>query len=92
MYQITQYSYDRAKQLGVRIEPSQRPDKKIDVYAPSGHYITSIGSIGYDDYGSYYQKNGPEYADERRRLYKIRHNKTRHIVGSKSWFADNILW
>lgn len=92
MYKITEYSLDRAKQLGVRIEPSQRPDKKIDVYYPSGQYITSIGALGYDDYPTYYQKNGPEYAEERRRLYKIRHNKTRHIVGSKSWFADNILW
>ena len=92
MYNITKYSYDRAKELGVRIEPSLRPDKKIDVYTKAGHYITSIGSIGYDDYGSYLNEYGPTYANERRRLYKIRHNKTRHIVGSKSWWASNILW
>jgi hypothetical protein len=92
MYKITEYSYDRAKQLGVRIEPSHRKDKKIDIYYPSGHFIFSIGSQGYDDYPTYYQQYGPDYAEERRRLYKIRHNKTRHIVGSKSWFADQILW
>lgn len=92
MYQITQYSYDRAKQLGVRIEPSHWPDKKIDVYYPSGHFITSIGARGFDDFPTYYNKYGPEYAEERRRLYKIRHNKDRKVVGSKGWFADQILW
>lgn len=92
MYHITKYSYDRAKYLGVIIEPSSRPNKKIDIYAPSGHYIASIGAQGYDDFGTYLNDYGPEYAEERRRLYKIRHNKTRHIVGSKSWWADQILW
>lgn len=92
MYHITQYSYDRAKQLGVTIEPSHRPEKKIDIYAPSGHFLVSIGAQGYDDYPTYYQQYGPEYAEERRRLYKIRHNKDRHIVGSKGWWADKILW
>ena len=92
MYNITKYSYDRAKELGVRIEPSYRPDKKIDVYTKEGRYITSIGARGYDDFGSYLNQYGPAYANERRRLYKIRHDKTRHIVGSKSWWADQILW
>jgi hypothetical protein len=92
MYRITQHSYDRAKQLGVRIEPSHRPDKKIDIYAPSGHYITSIGARGFDDYGTFLNEYGPTYANERRRLYKIRHNKDRKVVGSKGWFADQILW
>ena len=92
MYKITKYSYDRAKELGVIIEPSLRPDKKIDVYTKAGQFLVSIGSIGYDDYGSYLNEYGPAYANERRRLYKIRHNKTRHIVGSKSYWADQILW
>ena len=92
MYNITKYSYDRAKELGVIIEPSHRADKKIDIYYPSGHFICSIGARGYDDFPTYMKEYGSAYANERRRLYKIRHNKTRHIVGSKSWFADQILW
>ena len=29
---------------------------------------------------------------ERRRLYKARHEKTRHVKWSASWFADRYLW
>ena len=32
MYQITNYSYLKAKELGVDIYPSNRKNKKIDVY------------------------------------------------------------
>lgn len=28
----------------------------------------------------------------RRKLYKARHEKDRHIVGTAGWFADKILW
>ena len=30
--------------------------------------------------------------DKRRRLYKSRHEKTRHNKHSASWFSDNYLW
>ena len=33
-----------------------------------------------------------KYANERRRLYKIRHEKYRKIKNTPSYFADNILW
>lgn len=29
---------------------------------------------------------------KRRILYKKRHEKDRHVVGSAGWFADQILW
>ena len=35
---------------------------------------------------------GKEYADERRRLYKIRHNKDRLVKNSNGYYADKLLW
>ena len=29
---------------------------------------------------------------DRRRAYKIRHEKDRHLKGSAGWFSDNVLW
>jgi hypothetical protein len=33
-----------------------------------------------------------QFADERRKLYKIRHSKDRKITGSNGWYADKLLW
>jgi len=38
------------------------------------------------------EEKGKEYADVRRTLYKIRHNKDRKITGSAGFYADKILW
>jgi hypothetical protein len=35
---------------------------------------------------------GKAYADERRRLYKIRHSKDRNVKGSDGYYADKLLW
>jgi hypothetical protein len=51
-----------------------------------------IGDIRYKDYDIYLKEKGKEYADNRRRLYKIRHEKYRHIKGTPSYYADRILW
>jgi len=91
MYEITDYSYQQAKRLGVDIKPSSQKNKKIDVYK-DGHKIATIGSMGYYDYPSYIKYLGKDYADSRRLAYKQRHVKDRHIVGSNGWFADKILW
>ena len=52
MYQITEYSYRKAKDLGVEIYPSKRKYKKIDVYK-NGKFITSIGDIRYKDFPTF---------------------------------------
>jgi len=59
-----------------------------------GDYIVSVGDSRYSDYPTYIKTKGKgkKYADERRRLYKIRHEKTRGVVGSASWYADKLLW
>ena len=92
MYDITNYSYKQADKLGVVIKPSKVKGKKIDVYNKSGEKLKSIGALGMGDYPTYIKEKGNDYAEERRRLYKIRHEKDRKIKGSAGFFADRILW
>jgi len=90
-YKIKKYSYDQAQKLGVEIKPSTNKQKKIDVFK-DGKKLASIGAIEYPDYPTWIQIEGKQYAEQRRKLYKIRHQKTREKVGSTSWWSDNILW
>jgi len=78
--------------LGVSVTPSKKSSKKLDVYDLHGKFICSVGAKGYSDYPTYLKTRGQAYADERRRLYKIRHQNDRHKVGSPGYFADMLLW
>ena len=90
-YKIKPYTKAQARKLGVQVKPSKVKGKKIDVFK-NGKKIVSVGAIGYNDYPTYIQKKGKKYADERRRLYKIGHNKDRKIRGSAGYYADKLLW
>jgi hypothetical protein len=74
MYDISKATYKIAKEYDLELEPSSRKNKKIDVYK-DGHYIASIGDIRYKDFHIYLKENGKAYANERARLYYIRHKK-----------------
>ena len=91
MYGITEYSKLQAKKLGVQIKPSTRKDKKIDVFK-NNEKVASIGARGYKDFPTYKKEKGLAFAEERRRLYKERHEKDRHKKGSAGFYADKILW
>ena len=91
VYTITKYTSKRAKQLGVVVKPSQNKTKKIDVFKENKK-IASVGAYGMNDYPTYIIKDGLNYANNRRRLYKIRHNSDRKIKWSRGWLADNLLW
>lgn len=91
-YRIKSYSYSQAKKLGVEIKPSKVDGKKIDVFNKKGDKLASIGAIGYGDYPTFIEQKGKAYADEKRRLYKIRHAKDRIVRGSAGFYADKILW
>lgn len=91
MYKITQYSKDKASSLGVTIKPSEKKNKKIDVYK-DGEYVVSIGDSRYKDYPTYIKEKDLQYADKRREAYKKRHEKDRHIKGTAGYYADKILW
>jgi hypothetical protein len=91
MYEIKEYSKIKAKQLGVQIKPSTRKDKKIDVFK-NNEKVASIGAKGYKDFPTYKKEKGLAFAEERRRLYKERHEKDRHKKGTAGFYADKILW
>ena len=88
MYTITEYSFRKAKDLGVDIYPSKRKYKKIDVFK-NGKYLASIGDIRYMDYPTFLAREGKEIADKHRRLYRNRHKKDNGLAGK---LALAILW
>ena len=90
-YKITNYSKEQAKKLGVQIRPSTNPKKKVDVIK-NGEKVASIGARGMGDFPTYMEREGKAYADERRRLYKIRHEKFRKNKDTPAWYASEILW
>jgi hypothetical protein len=90
-YVITQYTRKQAKKLGVEITLSTNKAKKIDVFK-DGKKIASIGGAGYGDFPTFMKLHGKEYADKRRKLYKIRHEKDRHVLWSNGFLADQLLW
>ena len=90
-YTITNYTYKQAKKLGVQVKPSTNKTKKIDVYK-KGRKIASVGAYGMNDFPTFIKKRGLKYAKTKRRLYKMRHERDRHIVGSRGYYADKLLW
>lgn len=90
-YNITNYTRKKAKSLGVEVKPSTNKTKKIDVYK-KGKKIASVGANGMNDFPTYINKKGMVYAKTRRRLYRIRHEKDRHVKWSHGWLADKLLW
>jgi len=91
MYNILPYTYKKAKDLGVDVYPSKNKKYKLDVFK-NNSFLFSVGASGYKDYPTYIQEKGLEYANQRRTLYKKRHQKDRTVIGSRGWYADNLLW
>ena len=91
VYSISSYSKAQAKKLGVEIQLSSNPKKKIDVFK-KGIKVASIGATGFGDYGFFLKTKGRAYADERRRLYRIRHKGEDKKIGSNGYWALKILW
>jgi len=87
-YTITKYSRSKARKLGVTIKRSKNPAKKLDVFK-HGKKIASIGDPNYLDFPTYTKEKGQAYANERRRLYHIRHAKDKNIEGLLS---KALLW
>lgn len=92
MYKLTARQKANAISLNVVIKPSTVKGKKIDVFGLDGRKIASIGALGYMDYDLYIKSKGLAYANERRRLYKLRHKNDRSKKGSAGFYADKILW
>jgi hypothetical protein len=91
-YTITAYTRAQAKKHNVIVKPSTVQGKKIDVFNKKGEKLASVGALGYGDYPTFKREKGLEYANERRRLYKERHEKDRHERGTAGFYADKLLW
>lgn len=92
MYHILNYTKQKAKKLNVIVKPSIKKGKKIDIFDKKGNFIVSVGAYGYLDYPSYKLLFGTKIANERKKLYKIRHKKDRLKKYSAGWYADQLLW
>ncbi len=93
MYKITNYTKKKAAKLGVFVKHSTKKTKKIDVFSiKTGKKLASVGAKGNNDFPTFMEKRGIPYAKTRRRLYKQRHEKDRHIKGTKGWYANQLLW
>jgi hypothetical protein len=90
-YQITEYTKNQAKKLGVSVKPSTNKKKKLDVFK-NNKKVASVGAIGYGDFPTFTKTKGKEFADKRRKAYKKRHEKNRNIKGSAGFYADKLLW
>jgi len=91
MYNITDYTYKKAKALNVQVKASSKKNKKLDV-VKNGKIIASVGDSRYKDYPTFIEEKGKAYADGRRSLYKLRHKKDRNVKNSKGFYADKLLW
>jgi len=89
-YSISSYTRNKAKQIGVTVRPSTRKGKKIDVFR-NGKKVASVGAIGYNDFTTFSRKSKSN-ANERRRLYHIRHKKDSAKIGSPGYYAAKLLW
>ena len=105
MYIIKKYTFDRLQELNdklktdkITIKPSKIKNKKISIFI-NNQKITDIGAVRdngepYMDYPSYIEQNGADYANERRRLYYLRHTDP-HIKDGEitnEWWAKWLLW
>ena len=95
-YRISQYTFRRARTLGVTVKPSTRKGKKIDVFK-GGKKVASIGALGMKDYPTYkrLERAGrvpSGTAKARRAAYKSRHARDRKVYGSPGYYADQLLW
>ena len=96
IYIIQKEQRQNARRLGVVIVPSKDKEKKIAVFK-DGILVANIGAKGMMDFYLYRKaeragKFPRGYANERKRLYKLRHKENRRKFGTPSFYADQILW
>ena len=94
MYDILPRSKRIAKENNLTIKPSSDGKHKIDIYNKKG-FITSVGELKYNDYPTYLKmesdgKKPKGYADSRKKLYRIRHEKD--LKTERGGLANLILW
>jgi hypothetical protein len=91
-YEITSYTFNKAKELGVEVKPSKTGNYKLDVFNKKGDLISRVGDRRYGDFPTFVKQEGKTFADKRRKAYKVRHEKDRKEKGTRGYFADQLLW
>jgi len=91
MYHITDYTFRKAQENGVQVKPSKNKKKKIDVFR-DGKKLASVGAAGMGDFGTFMKIEGKDYAEKRRRLYRMRHAKDGNIPNTPGYWAWHLLW
>ena len=91
VYEITNYTKNRAMVLGVIVKPSTNPNYKIDVYK-NGVKLVSIGDSEETDYPSYIRLFGLEFANKKKWMYKHRRFRDIEVVDTKEWYTYKLLW
>lgn len=89
-YKIKTEQITAATKLGVKIKPSTRKGKKIDVFIGT-QKVASIGALGYGDYWTYFA-NDPQLATKKRKAYQARHQGEQLKKDSPGYYAWFILW
>jgi hypothetical protein len=77
------------------VAPSNVLNKKYDVYdVKTDKKIASFGDRRYEHYHDKigYYSHLDHNNTARRKLYKMRHEKDRHVYQSAGWYADRFLW
>ena len=94
MYKILDRVINNANKLNVSVKPSKNKKYKLEVYDNNGLFLFHVGAngYGYGDYSTYLKENGIAYANERQRLYKLRHANNLKVKGSKGYYAYKLLW
>lgn len=100
-YKITEYTYNRAKMLGVEVKTSKDPKKKIDIFK-DGELIARVGGMrpngeAYGDYPTYLlRERKGEIAKNSARIRQIlflkRFAKAIEVKGSDAWWSSKLLW
>lgn len=90
MYEITDWTKKRARELGYTVKPSSNPKKKIDVYKDSKK-IGTVGQKSYGDYGTYLNTKGKTFADQKRKGYLAR-TAWCNKPNSNCRLARELLW
>lgn len=94
-YHITTEIKKKAKSIGVEVKPSTVKGKKLDAYK-DGVKQASFGASSYNDYHTWKRTKGEAYANERRRLYHLRHKnegpKMKDGKLTASYLAKKLLW
>ena len=90
-YIITDYTLQKAKQMKVTVQLSEIKNKKLDVFK-NDVKIATIGDSRYKDFPTYVIENGIEFANQRKRLYYIRHKKDIEKLYSNGFYAAKLLW